>query len=69
VCIVLFLPVAVVLGSNPFCLSSQEQNDSFSTPVFGLKAQELRIKVRIITAEIMQLSTQKPFEFSGLQRE
>jgi len=34
-CIVLFLPVTGVLGSNPFCLSSQEQNDLFLSQVFG----------------------------------
>lgn len=35
--IVLFLPVAVVLGSNPFCLSSKEQNALFRSQVFGFK--------------------------------
>jgi len=25
----------VVLGSNPFCVSSQEQNDLFLSPLFG----------------------------------
>jgi hypothetical protein len=33
-CIVLFPSIAVVLDSNPFCFSSQEQNDSFSTQGF-----------------------------------
>jgi hypothetical protein len=35
VCIVLFLPDVVVLGSNPFCISSLEQNDLFLTQLFG----------------------------------
>jgi|GEM_PF-1261899 len=36
VCIVLFLPVALVLGSNPLCISSREQDDLFLTQLFGL---------------------------------
>jgi hypothetical protein len=39
--IVLFLPDVVVLGSNPFCVNSLEQNDLFLSQLFGINLPSL----------------------------
>jgi hypothetical protein len=51
VCIVLFLPDVVVLGSNPFCVNSLEQNDLFLSQLFGLKARNIPVTKQVIHPE------------------